>query len=398
MSARIRITKRTVDRLNGDGTDRFYWDHALPGFGLRIRASGRKYYVAQFRAKGRLRRMTLGPHGAMSPDVARQRARELISEAKAGRDPTPRRDADRTVVTVADLCDRFLEEYVATHCKSGTAYEYRRLIDLGIRPKIGSRTATDIQRSDIAELHHAMRAAPYQANRTLSVLSKMFNLAELWGVRPDGSNPCRHVARYKERPRERFLSSEEFQRLGTMLDEILEEGSESSSAVAAIRLLMLTGCRRSEIQRLRWEHVDLHAGELRLPDTKTGGRTIPLAPSAVRLLASLPRQDDNPWVIVGRRRGAHLTDLERPWRRIRARAALHDVRLHDLRHSFASRALALGEGLPMIGKLLGHTQVQTTARYAHLARDTMKASVARIGDSIDGDLELDPTSAEQNAA
>ena len=214
MAARIRITKRAVDRLNGDGTDRFHWDHALPGFGLRIRASGRKYYVAQFRAKGRLRRMTLGPHGAISPDEARRRARELISEAKAGRDPSRQREAGRMVVTVADLCGRFLEEYVSTRCKSGTAYEYCRLIDLGIRPKIGGRTITEIQRSDIAELHHAMRAAPYQANRTLSVLSKMFNLAELWGVRPDGSNPCRHVTRYKEKPRERFLSSEEFQRLG----------------------------------------------------------------------------------------------------------------------------------------------------------------------------------------
>ena len=154
-----------------------------------------------------------------------------------------------------------------------------------------------------------------------------------------------------------------------------------------IRLLMLTGCRLSEIQKLRWEHVDLDAGELRLPDTKTGGRAVPLAPSAVRLLTSLPRDEDNPWVIAGRKPGSYLTDLQHPWRRIRGRAGLDDVRIHDLRHSFASRALALGEGLTMIGKLLGHTQVQTTARYAHLARDTVKASAARIGDSIDQDLD-----------
>ena len=148
-----------------------------------------------------------------------------------------------------------------------------------------------------------------------------------------------------------------------------------------------SGCRLSEIQKLRWEHVDLDAGELRLPDTKTGGRAVPLAPSAVRLLTSLPRDEDNPWVIAGRKPGWHLTDLQHPWRRIRGRAGLDGVRIHDLRHSFASRALALGEGLPMIGKLLGHTQVQTTARYAHLARDTVKASAARIGDSIDRDLD-----------
>ena len=125
-----------------------------------------------------------------------------------------------------------------------------------------------------------------------------------------------------------------------------------------------------------------------LRDAKTGGRAAPLAPSAVRLLESLPRDGDNPWVIAGKKLGSHLKDLQHPWRRIRARAELHDVRFHDLRHSFASRALALGEGLPMIGKLLGHTQVQTTARYAHLARDTVKASAARIGDSIDNDLDV----------
>ena len=246
----------------------------------------------------------------------------------------------------------------------------------------------DIKRSDIAELHHELRETSYQANRTLGVLSKMFSQAEVWGLRRDGSNPCLHVKRYKEEKRERFLNAEEFSRLGQVLDEILRDGSETRSAVVAFRLLMLTGCRLSEIQKLRWEHVDLEAGELHLPDTKTGGRAVPLAPSAVRLLESLPRDKDNPWVIAGKKPRSHLTDLQHPWRRIRARADLEDVRIHDLRHSFASRALALGEGLPMIGKLLGHTQVQTTARYAHLARDTVKASAARIGDSIDSDLEV----------
>ena len=171
------------------------------------------------------------------------------------------------------------------------------------------------------------------------------------------------------------------------------DGSETRSAVVAIRLLVLTGCRLSEIQKLRWERVDFDAGELRLLDSKTGGRAVPLAPSAVRLLAALPRDPDNPWVIAGRKPGTHLTDLQHPWRCIRARAGLDDMRIHDLRHSFASRALALGENLPMIGKLLGHIQVQTPARYAHLARDTVKASAARIGDSIERDLGAEETSA-----
>ena len=388
MPAQIKITKRVIDSIECDGTDRFYWDRELPGFGMRVRASGRKYFVTQFRASGRLRRMTLGPVTAMTPEIARKRAMALLSEAKSGGDPAMQRDADRKAATVKLLGQRFLKEYVPDHCKESTAYEYRRSVDLFIDPRIGSRKVTEVQRKDIAELHHAMRKTPYQANRTLGVLSKMFNMAEVWGLRPDGSNPCLHVKRFKEEKRERFLSAEEFQRLGAVLDEILKDGSETRSAVVAIRLLMLTGCRLSEIQKLRWEHVDLGAGELNLPDTKTGGRAVPLAPSAVRLLESLPRDDDNPWVIAGRKAGSHLTDLQHPWRRIRERAELPNVRIHDLRHSFASRALALGEGLPMIGKLLGHTQVQTTARYAHLARDTVKASAARIGDSIDNDLDV----------
>ena len=387
MPAQIKITKRAVDGIGSDGSDRFYWDRELPGFGLRVRASGRKYFVAQFRANGKLRRMTLGPVTAMTPDEARKRAMALLADAKAGSDPAAQRDADRKAATVKALGKRFLDEYVPDHCKQSTAYEYRRSVELFVDPKIGRRKVNEIQRSDIAALHHGMRKTPYQANRTLGVLSKMFNMAEVWGLRPDGSNPCLHVKRFKEEKRERFLSTEEFRRLGKVLDEILEDGSETRSSVVAIRLLMLTGCRLSEIQKLQWEHVDLDAGELRLPDSKTGGRAVPLAPSAVRLLAGLPRDEDNPWVIAGRKPGSHLTDLQHPWRRIRERAKLPDVRIHDLRHSFASRALALGEGLPMIGKLLGHTQVQTTARYAHLARDTVKASAARIGDSIDHDLD-----------
>ena len=386
MTAHIKITKRAVDRLQGDGAEKFYWDDDLPGFGVRIRSSGRKYYVVQFRADGRLRRITLGRHGAVPTETARRRAMAAISEAKGGGDPAVARDARRKAPTMKQLGKRLLEDYVPDHCKPSTAYEYGRSVKFFIEPRIGSRKVRDIKRSDIAELHHALRETPYQANRTLGVLSKMFTLSEMWGWRPDGSNPCLHVKRYREEKRERFLNTEEFARLGRVLDKILRDGSETRSAVAAIRLLMLTGCRLSEIQKLRWEHLDLDSGELRLPDTKTGARAVPLAPSAVRLLESLPRDEDNPWVIAGRKPGSHLTDLQHPWRRIRARAELDDVRIHDLRHSFASRALALGEGLPMIGKLLGHTQVQTTARYAHLARDTIKASAARIGDSIDGDL------------
>ena len=190
------------------------------------------------------------------------------------------------------------------------------------------------------------------------------------------------MKRFKEEKRERFLSDEEYQRLGAALKEIEAERSETASAIAAIRLLMLTGCRLSEIQKLRWEHVDLDVGELRLTDTKTGAKLVYLGDPAIAVLRGIDRQENNPWVIAGRKPGSHLTDLQHPWRRIRKRAGLDDVRIHDLRHSFASGGLLVGEGLPMIGKLLGHTQVQTTARYAHLANDPIKSAANRIASRI----------------
>ncbi len=323
--------------------------------------------------------MTIGPHGAVSPTYARVRAAEIITDARAGKNPAGRKSG---APTMHALGKRFLEDYVPVHCKPSTAEEYRRSIKLFIDPKIGKLRVPDVQRSDIAALHHEMRETPYQANRTLGVLSKIFNLAELWELRPDGSNPCRHVKRFKEKKRERFLSDEEYRRLGATLRDIEADSSETAAAIAAIRLLMLTGCRLSEIQKLRWEHVDLNAGELRLPDTKTGAKVVHLGDPAIAVLRGIQRQDDNPWVIAGRKPGSHLTDLQHPWRRIRARAGLDDVRIHDLRHSFASGGLLVGEGLPMIGKLLGHTQVQTTARYAHLANDPVKSAANRIASRI----------------
>ena len=210
----------------------------------------------------------------------------------------------------------------------------------------------------------------------------MFTAAELWGLRPQGSNPCRYVKRFRERKRERFLSDGEYRRLGAVLREAERSGTESATAVAAIRLLMLTGCRLSEIMTLRWENVDLEKAELRLPDSKTGAKVVHLGQPAVTVLRGIAPVEGNPWVITGRRPGSRIASLHFPWGRIRKRAGLEDVRLHDFRHSYASGGLLVGEGLPMIGKLLGHSHVQTTARYAHLADDPVKAAADRIASRI----------------
>ncbi len=380
---RRTISKRTVDGLSAGDKDAVFWDRELPGFGVRVYPSGAKVYVVQCRAEGKSRRITLGRHGVISADQARRKAALAIARIKGGEAPEP---APADKVTVSALGERYLKEYVAVHCKPSSAKVYRRVLDKFILPVYGDLAVEAVEREHVSALHYRLRDIPYQANRVLDIESKLFNLAELWGLRREGGNPCRFVRKYKERKRERFLSDEEFRRLGEVLNEMEATGSVSAYAAAAIRLLMLTGCRRNEIVTLRWEDVDLEAGELRLPDGKTGARLVPLSPTAAEVLSRLPRRTDNPWVIPGSKPGAHLADLQPPWERVRKCAGLDDVRIHDLRHSFASRALALGESLPMIGKLLGHTQVETTARYAHLARDSVKASASRIAGSIGADI------------
>ena len=212
----------------------------------------------------------------------------------------------------------------------------------------------------------------------------MFNLAEVWGLRPDGSNPCRHVPKYREQKRERYLTSAELQRLGRTLSAVEVEGSETPYIVAAFRLLILTGCRLSEIQTLKWEYITPRGIEL--PDSKTGARRIPLPDVARDVLAALPRVSGNPYVIVGKVEGRYATDFQHPWRRIRNRAGLPDVRIHDLRHTYASNAVSSGMPIQMVGRLLGHTQLQTTMRYAHLADDPVnraaEENAARLSSAI----------------
>ena len=288
--------------------------------------------------------------------------------------------------TVAEVAERYLREHVEVRCKPGTARLRRRVIERHILPGLGNLPVAGIRREHVADLHYSLRKTPTAANEAIAALSQMLNQAEAWGLAPAGSNPCRFVAKYRRRKLERFLTQQEFRRLGKVVAEMEAEGRLPAPAAAALRLLMLTGCRINEILTLRWEDVRLEASEVRLRDSKTGPRVVSLSPAAARVLAGLPRATDNPWVIAGRRPGTRIPHLTYYWYRVRERAGLEDVRIHDLRHSFASRALALGESLPMIGKLLGHTQIQTTARYAHLARDSVRVSAARVAASIGEDI------------
>ena len=310
----------------------------------------------------------MGPSTVLTCEQARSRAITIIAAARNGDDPAAKRDADRQAITVKELAERFDREHIALRVKESTAKGYRRMLERVIVPALGRHRVTEVTRADVAKIHHDLRHIPYDANRCIEIISKMFSLAEMWGLRPDGSNPRKHIKKYPEEKRERFLSPAELRRVGEVLREMESEGVELASAIVATRLLILTGCRLNEIMTLQWEHVDIAGKALRLPDSKTGAKVVHLGQPAIELLGKIERVEKNPWVIVGTKPGARLTDLQPFWQRVRARAGLKDVRIHDLRHTFASTAVAAGQGLPMIGKLLGHTQVQTTARYAHLSR------------------------------
>jgi len=381
-----RLSKRIVDAAKPAEKPRFVWDEALPGFGLLVHPSGRKVYVAQYRnAEGRSRRITLGSHGVLTPEQARRIAAGELAAARAGQDPAAERQEARRSLTVADLVARYMEEHLPKK-KPTSAREDRRMLRKHVLPAFGKRKLGDVRQSDVARLHLSMRATPVMANRVLFLVSTLFNLAERWELRGEGTNPCRHIPRYRERKRERFLSDAELERLGRALAEVEGAGDSSKAALAAIRLLALTGARRGEILGLRWEDVDLGRRVLRLPDSKTGAKIILLADAAAALLAALPRK--GPWVIPSRMYpGIPLRDIRKTWRRVLERAELPGLRLHDLRHTHASVGAEAGLSLPLIGSLLGHRRAATTERYAHLVDDAQRAAARLVQGRIASALE-----------
>ena len=363
----------------------FLWDDDVHGLGVRIFPSGRKTFVVMYRIRGRQRLITVGRCGLLTLHQARAKAQQILAEvAIEGLDPLAERRAQAQASTVEELAQRYLAEHAEVKKKASSAKTDHQMLRDYVLPKLGKLKVVDVDRQHVSALHHRLREKPYVANRTLAVVSKMMNLAERWGLRPDGTNPCRHVEKFKEAARERYLTVEEFSRLTQALAEGEASGTEGLHAIAAIRLLILTGCRMREILHLRWEHVDFDNGRLHLPDSKTGAKTVFLSSVAQQVLRQVPRTRSNPWVIEGRLPQSHLTDLKGPWKRICARADLKDVRIHDLRHSFAAVGAGLGLSLPMIGKLLGHSQAQTTARYAHLAADPVHEAADRIGERLAG--------------
>jgi integrase len=384
-----KLTKRSIERLEATDKEYMLWDDDLSGFGVRVMPSGRKSYLVQYRAAGRTRRRTIGQHGVLTADEARTQARILLGEVAKGGNPAEDRKRHLRAPSVASLCDRFLEDYVAHHCKLSTARGYMSTINQCIRPHLGTRKIVDVSRVDIVTLHHNLRAHPYMANRAVSILSKMFNLAEDWGLRSDGTNPARRIQKYREEEKKRYLSDAEQARLGNVLADALESGRETEYAVSAIYLLMLTGCRLGEILTLRWDYVGTH--HLELPDSKTGRRRIPLPVEAHEVIRALPRRAGNPYVILGDTENGHLVNLQKTWLRVRKIAGLEDVRMHDLRHTYASVAVMSGIDPFLLKEIMGHKNLQTTLRYAHFADEAVQRAAGSVANRLAGAMRRGAT-------
>jgi integrase len=378
-----KITKRTVDALKTSAKPFIAFDDDVKGFGLRVMPSGVRTYILEYRpgAGGRgtaKKRLTLGRHGAITAVQAREAALDALARIRLGEDPQTEKSRRRASLTVAGLIDAFLRDHAGSKLKAKTRAHYEGLL-AKLRDAHGNLKAATLTRGHVASLRHAMAATPYFANRMLAAVSSCWSWGERHGLLPEGhANPAAKIARFREEGRERFLSSAELARLGDALAQC--ETRFGPYASGAIRLLCLTGARLNEILALRWQEVDFERGLALLPDSKTGRKIVQLSAPALAVLDSIPRLEGCPYVIAGM--AGRRADLQRPWALVKESAGLEGVRLHDLRHSFASVAAGASLGLPMIGKLLGHTQAATTHRYAHLGDDPLRRASETIGATI----------------
>jgi integrase len=400
-----KLTKRTVDAATPRLGRFIVWDVELKGFALRVAESGTKTYILRYRPRGAGRAgprrfMVLGRHGVLTPDEARAHAKTILGAVAAGQDPAKERSQANSGMSIAQLVELFVSEHAKPKRKSQTAASYAAVLNNYLVPKLGRRAADQVSSAEISQLHLSLRDRPYQANRLLAVIASMFSFAARQGIVPRSVNPAQGIERFRESARERYLGIEELNRLGETLRLAETEGLPwrsdpekpqskhlpreenrrtvlSPEVVLAFRLLMFTGARLREMLTLQWSHIDFERGLINLPDSKTGRKTIVMSAATIDLLRDCERR--GAFVIPGLNADRARSDLKKPWRAIQRHAGLEGVRIHDLRHTFASIGAGASLGLPIVGKLLGHSKPATTARYAHLDADPLRRASNVIG-------------------
>jgi integrase len=372
---RQRLTKRFIDSITKPTKEEWHTDADVPGFCLRVTPSGAKLYVARYRLGGKARKLPIGRHGQITVEQARQKARDVFAALADGRDPAAVVEAGPTV---SDLRLRYEREHSDLHKKERSQDADRALWTNHIIPAMGDDSVRALKRDDVMALHVALKDRPYVANRTLALISHALKMAELWGWRDDGSNPCRNIKRYKEEEREVVLNPEELARLIAELDNTERTRLKGLSVVPLVRLLLMTGCRQSEIRTARWEWVDFDRAVLALPDSKGGKKDVDLPPAAVAMLTAMRAVDKGDWIVPGHIHGTHMVSPSRPWHAICKRAGLPVMRLHDLRHTYGTMASLSGLSLREVADLLGHRSTVSTMRYVNAANWKKKGNSAMV--------------------
>jgi integrase len=376
-----KLTKRFVESLQPTDKDRFLWDDDLPGFGVRVKPSGVKSYMIQYRQGGTSRRLTLGRHGIIATDQARRLAKVRLGDVAHGDDPALERRQERSAPTMKDLADDYMERHAIPNKRPSSVVNDRIMLKKNIIPALGTKKVKDVSRRDIETVHLSMKDTPYKANRVRALMSKMFSLAMAWEWREN--NPVLGIEKYQEQKRERWLSEEELTRLFAVL-----AAQPNQRAANVIRLLILTGARKSEVMHATWDQFDFERAVWTKPaHTTKQKRTehIPLSEIAFAILTDIQAQTPpkTTHVFPGEVPGQSIQCVNRFWREVRLAANLPDVRLHDLRHTFASHLVSSGVSLPIVGRLLGHTQPQTTQRYAHLADDPLREAADTMSQKLE---------------
>lgn len=383
-----KITKRELDALKSEGgRPAFLWDGSLAGFGAKALPSGKKVFLVKYRTNGGGRNapqrwLTIGAYGALTLDEGRRLAQRALAAVAEGKDPQAAKLGEREAPVFADVWARFEADILPSR-KPTTAKEYRSQWVNLIKPKFGKQRVEAITASEVDRFHKSLRASPYRANRVLALLRRLMSLAEAWGLRAVGTNPCSRVEQFKECSRERYLDTDELKAIGKAIDELVAEKAILPTAGNAIELLALSGARLNEILNAEWDWIDTERGTMLLPDSKTGAKPVYLSGAALEVLKRqkvISKGSD--YVFPSPRGDKPYVNLRKSWVQICERAKLTGVRLHDLRHTVASVAVGQGASLPLIGKLLGHTQAQTTMRYAHIDIDPALKAANQVGAAI----------------
>lgn len=380
-----RLTKTILDfaKYTGNGsTPMFIWDQELKGFGVRIYPSGKKSFLITYRNdQNKQRFMILGKYGVLTVQEAKELAKDKLREVSKGEDPLVNKRNKAIGEKFEEFSKTYLERYAKTEKRSWQ--EDQRRLNAHLIPKLGPLILKNIDRSHIAKLHYELgKESIYEANRTLALLSKMFNLAQQWGaVEQPFSNPTKGIDKYKEKSRERWLTDKELLKLNTAL---LKE--QNVYARNAIVLFLLTGMRKNELLKSKWEHIKVYGDstELLIPETKAGKeQTIHLSKAALNLLKQIPKLKDNPYIFAGSRSGHHLVNIDKPWRRIRKDAGIEDVHIHDLRRTLGSRMVQAGHSLKVVKETLRHKDLKTTEIYARIGEKQKQDALEGQGQTLE---------------